>query len=125
MTDTANIGPCFYFGCHREPGHYLWTETERHAGYAAERSFPFRYTILDGGLLPVGVQEIEGAASLIYIGGWTVITFWDRSVDKRGGCNSAFVIPSKLSFDDAIALSKVRFKWVWKRFKFDVKLSAN
>ncbi len=116
------IGDCFYFGCHREAGHYLWSETARQV-WDRENRFPFRYEILDGGLLPVREPQIEGKAVLVHIGTWTVVTFWDRSVDKRGGCNSSFVIPSHVGFDEAITISKERFPWVWARFSFEVVLS--
>jgi hypothetical protein len=117
-------GPCYYFGCGQGAGHYLFSESGQHCwSRDAERSLPIRYTVLDGGLLPPGKPETEGEAAMIHVGNWTIITFWDRSVDKRGGCNSSFVIPARLGFDDAVALSRKRFPWVWSRFKFDVRLS--
>lgn len=117
------IGQCLYFGCHRESGHFLWSENGHRASRDAEKKLPFRYCILDGGLLPHYENEVEGKATIVHWPKWTVVSFWDRSVDKRGGCNSAFVIPAVLSFDEAIAVAKERFPWVWSRFTFEVCLS--
>jgi hypothetical protein len=117
------IGQCYFFGCHRQAGHYLWTEKGSMADRIARDVLPFRYTILDAGLLPELSNQTEGEATIVHWPKWTVVSFWDRSVDKRGGCNSSFVIPAVLSFDEAIAVAKKRFPWVWSRFTFEVCLS--
>lgn len=117
------IGQCLYFGCHREAGHFLWAENGHRASTDAEKKLPFRYGILDAGLLPPYQPQIEGQATIVHFPSWTIVSFWDRSVDKRGGCNSAFVIPAVVSFDDAITIAKQRFPWVWSRFTFEVCLS--
>lgn len=115
------MSECFYFGCHREAGHYLFDEQGRHASRRGELSLPFRYSILDSGLLPQGDAQEQGAATIVLFPAWTVISFWDRSVDKRGGCNSAFVLPGQMTFDEAIAVSKEKFPWVWSRLTFEVR----
>lgn len=105
------IGPCYYFGCsqvHDEQGSKVWADV------------PFRWQILDAGLLPPKGQHPEGKANLCHIGQWTVVTFWDRTHRGRHNANSSFVIPAVLDFDSAIALSKVRFPWVWKHLTFEV-----
>jgi len=113
------IGKCYYFGCQNETGHFLWDEQNRKV-YSVQ-GIPFRWTILDGALLPPDEPETEGLAEIVHVGSWTIITFWDRSVDKRGGCSSAFVIPAHLWFDEATAIAKERFPRVWARFAFDIK----
>lgn len=122
-TEAKPVGQCYYFGCHKQPGHYLWTESGSLASRIADSVLPFRHTILDAGLLPKVGNQVEGHASLSHIGKWTIISFWDRSVDKRGACNSSFVIPKTLEFSDAIEVSKERFPWVWSRLTFDVVLA--
>ena len=117
----SNIGPCFYFGCKKQAGHFLFNEQGWQASRSSEIELPFRYHILDGGLLPAGRPEVQGEAVLVHIGSHTVVSFWDRSVDTRGGCNSSFVIPSHVDFSTAIAISKERFPWVWERINFEVK----
>jgi hypothetical protein len=72
--------------------------------------------------LPVNVKQIEGESARVYLNGWTVVSFWDRSVDDRGGCNSSFIVPGDWTFNQVIEISKVRFPWVWERIKFEVKL---
>lgn len=114
-------GQCYYFGCHDRPGHYLWTERGNGADRIADSVLPFRYTILDGGLLPHDREQIEGDATIVHWPNWTVISFWDRSVDKRGGCSSAFAIPGRLTFDEAVEVAKAKFPWVWERFNFEVR----
>ncbi len=114
-------GQCYYFGCHGGPGHYLWTEKGSMADMIAKTVLPFRYTILDAGFLPEVGNQNEGDGSLVQFANWTVVSFWDRSVDKRGGCNSAFVIPGRLTFTEAIDVAKAKFPWVWKRFNFEVR----
>ncbi len=59
-------------------------------------------------------------ATLAHISGWTILSFWDRSVDRRNGCNSAFVIPAEVNYITAISVAQERFAWVWDRFPFDV-----
>lgn len=117
------IGECFYFGCVGQAGHYLFNE-RRHS--ISERvlpaTFPIRYDILDGGLLPPWMPHEEGAAALVHVFGWTILTFWDRSVDSRVGCNSSFVIPAILEFDEARRLAQERFPWIWDRYRFEVRL---
>lgn len=112
------IGKCYYCGCYNETGHYLWDERNHKVHYV--KGIPFRWEILDGGLLPPHEPETEGLAEIIHIGSWTIITFWDRSVDKRGGSCSAFVIPAHVWFDEAVAIAKERFPSVWNRFPFEV-----
>lgn len=114
-------GQCYYFGCHERPGHYLWTERCSLADRIAKTVLPFRYTILDAGLLPEVGDQTEGLATIVHWPNWTVISFWDRSVDNRGGCNSAFLIPGRLTFAEAIKVSKQKFPWVWQRFSFEVR----
>jgi hypothetical protein len=110
----------YYFGCWQEAGHYLRTPDGRTGEYALPHDFPFRVHTLDGGFLPPKLPETEGRATLFHINGWTVMTFWDRSVDKRGACNSSFVFRGKLTFAEACALAADKFPSVWNRFQFPV-----
>ena len=119
--NSDDVGECYFFGCKGEPGHYLYMQAGR-VIRNADALFPFQWTILDAGLLPQGGDQTEGAAALVRFNGWTVVSFWDRSVDERRGCNSSFVVPGEWSFDQVIAISKIRFPWFWERVKFEVRL---
>lgn len=106
-----------YYGCIGRPGHYVWNP----AGMGADDCDWLRY--LDGKLPPEG-PEIEGVARLHYFNGCTLLAFWDRSVDQRGGCSSTFLLLGKLKFDEAVAAAKAAFPHVWQRFTFEVRPEA-
>jgi hypothetical protein len=114
-------GQCYYFGCHERAGHYLWTEKGSMADRIAKSVLPFRYTILDAGLLPEVGEQVEGEGTIVHFPKWTIISFWDRSVDKRGGCNSAFLIRGHWTFGEAVEIAREKFPWVWSRFTFEVR----
>jgi hypothetical protein len=115
----------FYHGCGDDTGHYLFEEGRgRLCAVNANipSDFPVCLHILDAGLLPPNLPQEEGLATVAYVNGWTILAFWDRSVDKRGNSNSAFVLPGQiLNFATVLRLSRERFPWVFERIKFDVR----
>lgn len=130
--DEANV---YYFGCWRESGHYLWKPGRSHA-WDDERNGVLPWKFIDGCLPPArrgrpdsrGYRSVEreapqGHAALHYKEGWTAFAFWDRSVDTRGGCNSAFFVRGIHSWEDALRIAKAKFPSVWKQIKFDVILA--
>lgn len=112
---------CFYFGCFKERGHFLYTPQGRQV-YDCDlpQDFPVREYVLDGGLLAPRAAEVEGRAVLVHINGWTILTFWDRSLDSRGASSSSFVMRSQLTFEQAVEKSRLAFPTVWARFPFKV-----
>lgn len=109
-----------YFGCDDDTGHYFYglgmvgrTDTD------ARRNFSW----IDGVLCPPGDQR-EGLANLVHGNldhqPWTILAFWDRSVDSRPGSNSVFILPGTLNFPLAIDAARLAFPAVWKRFTFPV-----
>lgn len=110
----------YYFGCWQEAGHYLRDPRGYTHHYRLEPTFPVAEHVLDGGLLPPGLPEVEGRASLIHVNGWTILTFWDRSVDSRGKCSSTFIAKGTRYFDAMVLCAKYHFPNVWERFKFQV-----
>lgn len=117
----------YYFGCIKESGHYLWT---RRGNRLYEHDpdlkdhFPLQIHILDGGLIPPATWiHPQGHAFLAHINGWTVISFNDSSVDKRGGSCSAFVIQGIRTFENALAVSKRVYPEIFARFTFEVRLA--
>lgn len=105
--------PWFYFGCHGGAGHYLWdARMWKVRDYRFERLGHF-----DGNLC---YPEGDGlyVASLTRLGGWgySALSFWDRTIDKRGGCNSSFFAPSLTATPQSILDgAKVVFPEVYGR----------
>lgn len=118
----------FYFGCYRETGHYLFASR----GHGIQKvhssssllpvDFPCLSGMLDGGFLPPNLQQAQGRASFCHLNGWTIIAFWDRSVDSRGKSHSTFLMRGIFEFEMAKSLSVEAFPEIWKRFTFPVFL---
>lgn len=119
----------YYFGCDRQAGHY-WHTRDRRTFYPDSKKFPewFEYRI-DSGFCPGAPPasdphrqftrpEREGEAALHHLDGWTILAFWDRSVDKRGKCNSAFAAKGQHSFAIMLAIAGAQFPWVVGRAGF-------
>lgn len=120
-----------YFGCVGESGHYPFNAQYRSPSieiYNALQSY-------DGGqkgnsILPNGFknssEQVEGQAGLTYQADLdaTVLAFWDRSIDHRGGSWSGFFLPGKIS-DPAAAIeaAKTAFPKIWQRFTFEIKVA--
>ena len=115
-----------YFGCHREAGHYVFTEgmrSYRPPYGSGERDF----SRFDGMLTPQGSLE-PYIAAVTRLEGWgmTALAFWDYSVDKRGGCNSVVFAPSlTISPEDLLAQAQARFPEVFGRFPQAVRLLSS
>jgi hypothetical protein len=123
---------CLYFGCIRKAGHYLWAKNGDHIVEDWQREREIRQVFggaLDGALCWNGRaerrghdqrDETEGRAFITHRGGWTALAFWDRSVDKRGACNSVFFAPGELTFEQMVRLARHHWPKVWERFTFAV-----
>lgn len=112
---------CYYYGCREGTGHYLWDDQGRRLfDHNVPNDFPVKSYALDSGFLPPQQPETQGVASLVHVEGWTILAFWDRSVDTRHGSNSSFVLPGTLTFEEAKELSMLKFPWVWSRLRFPV-----
>lgn len=124
---------CFYFGCIGGPGHNFHAARRTRAdAYALERSVS---AALGRGGLDARLcwnsprterdryerrNETEGLAFRTCNGGWTAVSFWDRSVDQRGACNSAFIVRGEMTFAQVIRAAKQGWPKVWSRFTFPV-----
>lgn len=60
-------------------------------------------------------NQTEGVARVLVDRGWTLLTCWDRSADKRGGCHASFAFAAVLTPDAALAEARTRFPGVWAR----------
>ena len=114
-----------YFGCWGELGHYLWTTKHRQVRADVMRSLPSFVGAyggkLDGGFCPIDPKEPEGLCALAQIEGWTIVSFWDRSGDKRYKSNSNFLLPGTLGQQEALAAARAAFPALFARFPFDVR----
>lgn len=110
-----------FFGCVKEAGHYLHTKDGWRINYAARKMVPFTEAVLDSGLLS-GVPMTEGLATISVIRGWTVVSFWDNSVDKRPNSNAAFIYHKSMTFEEMIEISREQLPWFWARFKSPIQL---
>ncbi len=117
----------FYFGCNKYPGHYMFRVAMNIDWEFLERN-PWGLSI-DGGLCPGAVKEIwrvpiekqiEGAAHLHHKDDWTALSFWDRSIHKRSGCNSNFIAQGMFTFEEMLAIAREHFPGVMSRFTFPI-----
>lgn len=120
----------FYFGPWDRAGHHLCDEN----GYSAWKSesiIPWTVGELDGGLQPHKpnckkgnycgcTSGPEGVALIHHKDGWTALSFWDRSVDERGACNSTYIAEGTHSFADMVEMASRRFHYRWNKMDFIV-----
>lgn len=130
MTDSAQP-QMFYFGPWSESGHFLHDESGRLVRDAQRGDFPWSEGEIDSQLQPhrdgcnkrsyCGCGSLpEGQALLYKKDGWTALCFWDRSVDKRPGCNSNYFARGDFTFAEMVEISKARFAYRWNRMNFAV-----
>lgn len=97
-----NIAPdktALYFGCWDRPGHFLHEKSGAHV-YRQDQQYPSLFwtpPLMDSGLLRNGeVPDLPDGRVFWTCGGniefWYAFYWWDRSVDKRGACNSGFYV---------------------------------
>ena len=109
-----------YFGCIGGPGHYLFESHEGQAISCYRKPYNFWMERLDGVLAPQGPKEVQGPTARHEMHGYTVLSFWDRSVDKRGACNSILFVPGIMPFVEALGKAREAFPEIFARLKFDL-----
>jgi hypothetical protein len=134
MTESPRM---FYFGPWDHAGHYFFDERGSSVREDLVPGFPFGYYAgkisVDGCLQPGCPKpndrlrrrtraEVEGEALLHHIDGWTALCFWDRSVDRRGACNSNYFAEGEFTFEQMVEMAKTRFAYRWNKMKFEVRL---
>lgn len=120
----------YHYGCVRQPGHFLRGPAPS-LQYASDverelnRIFGTLYLApgkRDRGSYVTEDRQVEGQATLQYGGGYTALSFWDRSVDPRHGCVSTFVAEGTLDGRTMLEVCKASFPEIWGRFKFEVRI---
>ena len=130
----------FYFGPWDQAGHYLHGENGRsiRQGPEIRGSFPWNEWSSEEGIgidcqLQLGCfkqdghwrhgAEPEGKALIHHKDGWTALSFWDRSIDTRGACNSTYFAEGTFIFEEMVAMAKARFAERWNKMSFPVVLA--
>src|SRR4051812_43443145 len=116
----------YYFGCGEGYGHFWFLPRgERTRGWqsssAVADAMRTVFPRIDGIFTPNDCPEVEGEAKLTYVNGWTVLAWWDRSVDHRGKANSALVCHLPRDFDQMVALLAILFPEVSRRQRVPIK----
>src|SRR5476651_2025192 len=92
---TAIGKTALYFGCWDSAGHCLYDVTGHHLYDPPD--LPWTESLMDTGLLKNGkIPDSPDGRVFWTCGGakafWYAFYWWDRSVDKRGACNSGFYV---------------------------------
>ena len=97
-----------YFGCANDSGHFLYDgEWDKVAWRDYKTVHPFGDAI-DGEFTPLGLV-IEGSPALHHTKGWTVLAWWDNSVDGRPGSHATFLAEGTWTFDQMLAEAKAKY----------------
>lgn len=133
----------FYFGVWPDgsshpTGHFLYAEGGRSALQQELDDFPWKPETIDGRLSPHhtdcraktgdfggkchcnGTGIPQGLALVHHLNGWTALSFWDRSLDGRGACNSNFFAKGEFQFEEILQMSRERFGPRWRFIKFEI-----
>ena len=125
MTQPTNP---IYFGCARESGHYFFDPDHYVCGgtglrVSPPKDFPWGYEV-DGKLQPHPGYK-QGQVKLHHKDGWTLIAWWDMTVDKRPASCSAFAVDGKgfeYAFTEMVQFLKENFPQVAERQTVDLYL---
>jgi hypothetical protein len=110
----------YYHGCVGEVGHRMYGPEPE--GLDMDKREIMRWSRLcDGGLLPERGEQVEGQAIWSYARGHSIVSFWDRSVDSRGGSSSSFLLEGLYSFGSVMSAARKAFPGIFARFNFEVK----
>lgn len=112
----------YYFGCVGGIGHHLHKPSE-HGPVRPDRREHRKVAwmkICDGGL---GLEDIdggntEGCGIWAYVRGYSIVSFWDRSIDSRGGSTSSFLVKGLHSFAAVLECAENFFPNIFKRYTF-------
>lgn len=117
-------GEVLYYGCDlRESGHYAWRPNwQRWRAPTPFDGTTGSATMLDGGGFTPPMGEENGKARLTHVDGWTVLSFWDNSMDKRPGSHATFAVDDTVDFETMLQLAREAYPAVFGRMQFEVTL---
>jgi len=127
MTDKLAL----YFGCWDRSGHFLHYKDGKTIYWPRREipGIPWDEGLMDGTLLKNGkVDDVETGEVHWTSGGrdahWHAFYWWDRSVDKRGACNSGFYVRGfeHGHENEAFAFACEAFPTIVKRQHFPLRL---
>lgn len=122
-----------YFGPLKESGHFFfedetgwyvpsrelkdvpWTSQEDHVDGTLQPG-----VVCERGHWQATTPQVEGPAVIHHKNGWTALSFWDRTIDTRGGCSSTYLAEGTFTFEQMVELAKTRFPERWGKMKFQV-----
>jgi hypothetical protein len=110
----------YFFGVWRMPGHFMYRPGRVFAGGITA---PWSGPTIDGRMQPgcaPGVpawklEQTQGIAVLHVASGWSMISFWDRTADKRRNSNGNFIVEGERTFGAMTSLAAQSFPEVWRR----------
>lgn len=113
----------FYFGCMNVPGHYTWFEGRRVDKNQIMKLLPninvSLFSHLDAVYTP-GTSQIEGVYNESIVPPFRIVAWWDRSLDKRIGSNSALIGVGYDNAEDMLNDAVSFFSEVMKRQKMPI-----
>lgn len=113
---TAGSQPLdvWFFGCLGEPGHYLRRSPGAQTEWN-ERAQPWGWK-LDSGLCEGNqFQRDAGKTWTHQKDGWTAVSFWDQSGDRRGNSNSTFLVHALVTGAEVLAAARLQWPQVFNR----------
>lgn len=121
MNEKPQSGPpMFYYGCHRDLGHYMWHENGEEVPWRRATLLQPWAERIDGGLCPGSV--VNGVARFTQEHGWSALSWWDNSIDSRPGSHSTFIVQGVHTAAVILRMARERFPWVFSRFSYAVVL---
>lgn len=102
MEERMSAPTMLYCGCHGDTGHYVWDETEWSSS-KLWKAQPWGNAI-DGGLQPPKWRA-NGVTRFTQEHGWSALSWWDNSIDKRPGSHSTFIVEGEHSAEEVLALA--------------------
>lgn len=122
-----------YFGPLYESGHFFHYEDGHSTSRDEVDGVPWKAHEIDGPLQHGAPDPsdrlqrrtrptVEGEAAIHHKDGWTALTFWDYTIDKRGGSSSTYLSEGVFTFPQMVVLARQRFPKRWAMMRFEVKL---
>ncbi len=110
----------YYFGCWKDKGHHLFYTDGNQVGYN-QGPKGIKTQSLDGTFMPERCPLTQGIAyHSILFDKWTIINFYDNSVDGRPASHSLFLLRGVMDYETALTKAKETFPTIFNRFTFPI-----